>query len=101
VPIITLVSVGAGASIRLFGPESMGGMGDIGARIDAEIAQTGLSDDEIGHKVQISISWLIDELDWLMLYSKIYNHTEGKLVQVPGLPAMYDYEFFPQTVCRI
>ena len=36
-----------------------------------------------------------------MLYSKIFEHTEGKLVQVPGLPAMYDYEFFPQTVCRI
>ena len=36
-----------------------------------------------------------------MLNSKIFEHTEGKLVQVPGLPAMYDYEFFPQTVCRI
>ena len=36
-----------------------------------------------------------------MLDSKILYHTEGKLVQVPGLPAMYDYEFFPQTVCRI
>ena len=36
-----------------------------------------------------------------MLYLKIFNHTEGKLVQVPGLPAMYDYEFQPQTVRRI
>ena len=36
-----------------------------------------------------------------MLYSKIFNHTEGKLVQVPGLPAMHDYEFFPQMVCPI
>ena len=33
------------------------------------------------------------------LDSKIYYHSEGKLVQVPGLPAMYDYEFFPQEVC--
>ena len=34
---------------------------------------------------------------------KQYNpsHTEGKLVQIPGLPAVYDYENFPQTVCRI
>ena len=32
---------------------------------------------------------------------KLFNHTEGKLVQVPGLPAMYDYEFFPQAVCHI
>ena len=36
-----------------------------------------------------------------MLCSKIFEHTEGKLAQVPGLPAMYDYEFFPQMVCRI
>jgi hypothetical protein len=53
VPIITLVTGGAGAIIRLFGPESMGGIGDIGARIDAETARTGLSDEEIGSKVYI------------------------------------------------
>jgi len=76
VPIIACVAAGAGAIIRLFGPESMGGVGDFGARIDAEIARTGLPDDEVGHK--------------------IYNHTEGKIVQIPGLPAMYDYEFYPQ-----
>ena len=29
---------------------------------------------------------------------KIFNHTEGKLVELPGLPAMYDYEFFPQDL---
>jgi len=54
----------------------MGGIGDFGARIDAEIARTGLPDDEVGHK--------------------IYNHTEGKIVHIPGLPAMHDYEFYPQ-----
>ena len=31
----------------------MGGIGDVGARIDAEIARTGLSDEEIGPKVYI------------------------------------------------
>jgi hypothetical protein len=36
-----------------------------------------------------------------MLYSKIFEHTEGRLVQIPGLPAMYDYEFLPQTVCVV
>ena len=50
-PIIACITAGAGATIRLFGPESMGGTGDIGARIDAETARTGLSDDEIGPKV--------------------------------------------------
>ena len=32
----------------------MGGIGDIGARIDAEVARTGLSDEEIGSKVNNS-----------------------------------------------
>ena len=48
-PIIACITAGAGASIRLFGPESMGG---IGARIDAETTRTGLSDDEIGPKTR-------------------------------------------------
>ena len=32
----------------------MGGSGDVGAKIDAEVARTGLSADEIGPKVFIS-----------------------------------------------
>ena len=54
VPIISSIAAGAGAMIRLFGPESMGGAGDIGAKTDAEVARTGLPADEIGHKVHIS-----------------------------------------------
>ena len=53
VPIIAWVVAGAGAVIRLFGPESIGGIGDIGAKIDAEAARTGLSADEIGNKVHV------------------------------------------------
>ena len=58
VPIIACITSGAGAAIRLFGPESMGGIGDIGAKIDAETARTGLSEDEIGPKVHILVSYL-------------------------------------------
>ena len=54
VPIITCVAAGAGTLIRNFGPESMGGLGDFGAKIDAEVALTGLSADEIGALVGIS-----------------------------------------------
>ena len=36
-----------------------------------------------------------------MLYPKLLYHTEGKLVRVAGLPAMYDYEFYPQKVWYI
>ena len=55
-PIISCIAAGAGAIIRLFGPEYMGGLGDFGARIDAETARTGLPEEEIGHKVHIFIS---------------------------------------------
>ena len=57
-PIIACITGGAGAIIRLYGPESMGGVGDIGGKIYAETARTGLSDDEIGPKVHISVSCL-------------------------------------------
>ena len=53
VPIITFIAAGAGAILRLFGPESMGGRGDLGAKIDAEVARSGLSENEIGPKVHI------------------------------------------------
>ena len=53
IPIIVCVTLAAGYIIRIFGPESLGGKGDIAAKIDAEVARTGLSDDEIGHKVYI------------------------------------------------
>ena len=58
VPIISVITAGAGAAIRLFGPESMGSIGDIGPIIDAEVARTGLSDDEIGPKVHNFVSYL-------------------------------------------
>ena len=43
VPTITCIAAGAGVVIRLFGPESIGGAGDIGANFDAEVASTVLS----------------------------------------------------------
>lgn len=78
IPIIALITSSAAATIRTFGPESIGGMGDFGARIDAEAALAGVPTVEIGEK----ILW----------------HTEGKVIRIPGLPAMYDYEFAPQKL---
>jgi len=51
VPVIGCIAAGAGAIIRRFGPESIGGIGDIGVKIDAEVARTGLPSDDIGPKV--------------------------------------------------
>ena len=41
---------------------------------------------------------LLDGLGDLQVVPKILRHTEGKLIRIPGLPVMYDYEFFPQKV---
>ena len=99
VPIVIFMAAGAGAMIRLYGPESIGGQGDVGARIDAEAARTGLSHDKVGPKVHNFMSCF--KMEWLTLHAKIFSHSEGKLVEIPGLPAMYDYEFLPQTVWYI
>ena len=61
VPIIACVAAGAGAIIRRYGPESMGGVGDLGAKIDAETVRTGLSDVEIGPKVHTSILYVYSD----------------------------------------
>ena len=57
-PVIAFGAGGAGAFIRHFGPESIGGAGDIGAKIDAEVARTGMNADEIGIKVYL-VSFLL------------------------------------------
>jgi hypothetical protein len=55
VPIFACITSGAASVVRDFGPESMGGAGDMGARIDAETARTGRPDHEVGQKVHISV----------------------------------------------
>jgi hypothetical protein len=76
VPIIAFGAVGAVFFIRYFGPESMGGAGDIGAKFDAEVARTGLSADEIGPKVHISY-FILSRWTKAILYPKIL-YRDGK-----------------------
>ncbi|KAF5328078.1 hypothetical protein D9619_013642 [Psilocybe cf. subviscida] len=60
----------------MFGPESLGGFGNIGQKIDAEVARTGRDPIEVGEELVFSL--------------------KGAVSKVPGLPEMYDYEVFPQ-----
>ncbi|KAJ7701948.1 hypothetical protein B0H17DRAFT_924175, partial [Mycena rosella] len=78
VPVFAFASCGAAALVRLFAPESLGGLGDFGARTDAEALRTGKSSAEIG--------------------DQIFKYTDGSVIHVAGIPPMYDYEFFPQDV---
>ncbi|KAJ7323852.1 hypothetical protein DFH08DRAFT_346130 [Mycena albidolilacea] len=77
VPIFMFIAGNAGALIRMFGPESMGGQGDLWPKINAEALRLGKTADEIG--------------------DQIFMHTDGTVLQIPGMPAMYDYETIPQV----
>ena len=53
--------------IRLFGPEYIGGIGDVIAKVDAEVARTGLSENEIGRQVTCLVILLLDGLSDLRI----------------------------------
>ncbi|KAF8587168.1 glycosyltransferase family 1 protein [Ramaria rubella] len=57
-------------------PERFGGFGDISAKARAHTEATGREFEKI-----------IEEM---------YHPTEGKLITIPGVPPMYDYESIPQ-----
>ncbi|KAH9476195.1 UDP-glycosyltransferase 84A1 [Psilocybe cubensis] len=79
VPIVTWVTGHVSHSLRLFGPASHGGaFEDLWDRVEAEVARTGKTPQEIGDSV--------------------YHQTEGKISKIAGVPDMYDWEVFPQTL---
>ena len=82
------MAAGAGAIIRLFGPESIGGVGDFGARIDAEAARTGLPPDEIGPKVPIFISYFLDKLTDIVIQRYFTTQNENSFKFLVFLPCM-------------
>ncbi|KAJ7150153.1 hypothetical protein C8R43DRAFT_1128196 [Mycena crocata] len=78
VEIFTLLSGNAGALLRAWGPESMGGLGDFWANLDAEAARTGKTSLELGEER--------------------LKRTDGQVIKVPGKPLMFDHETCPQDV---
>lgn len=82
------------AMLYYFGPESLGGGGDLAEKISKiELENTEARDKEIG-RVCIPLCCCLLTLT----VRKIYRRLDGKVVKMPGIPLMYDYEYFPQTV---
>lgn len=52
VPIVAFVSAHAATILRIYGPEHLGGSGDLGAKIEAEAARRGVTAKEIGDSVR-------------------------------------------------
>jgi len=53
VPILAWITGFSSSLIRQLGPEKLGGIGNLGPKIDEEVARTGGSPDEIGDKVRM------------------------------------------------
>ncbi|KAH9476237.1 UDP-glycosyltransferase 84A1 [Psilocybe cubensis] len=81
VPIISWFTGHVATGIRFWGPKTLGGYGDIEKQVDEEAARTGRSPKEIS--------------DELYNFPKRAN---GEIVRVPGVPEMYDWEYFPQNL---
>ncbi|KAF9486600.1 UDP-Glycosyltransferase/glycogen phosphorylase [Pholiota conissans] len=78
VPVLAWLSSTAAATIRFAAPPEFGGLGDLDARIEAEVQKTGKSAEEIGEE--------------------IFHSVNGEIMNVAGIPPMYDHEFFPQVL---
>ncbi|KAI0769595.1 hypothetical protein BD413DRAFT_75482 [Trametes elegans] len=63
---------------HLFGPEKLGGRGNVREKAEEVAKQTGKSFREAVLEIAFS--------------------PKGKVVPLPGLPPMYDYEYFPRDV---
>ncbi|KAL1942712.1 hypothetical protein VTO73DRAFT_4952 [Trametes versicolor] len=74
--IFSWMSGGTNAMFYLFGPENLGGRGNIAAKVDAEVKRTGRPFAEV--VVEMAFT------------------PKGEIVKVPALPPMYDYEYYPQ-----
>ncbi|KAF9486599.1 UDP-Glycosyltransferase/glycogen phosphorylase [Pholiota conissans] len=78
VPVIAWLSSTASSVIRLCGPQEYGGLGGSDAQIEAEAQRTGRPFEEIAEE--------------------IYRTANGSIINVAGIPPMYDHEFFPQLL---
>ncbi|KAI0644664.1 UDP-Glycosyltransferase/glycogen phosphorylase [Trametes meyenii] len=60
----------------LFGPENMGGRGNLHVKAEQEAQKTGRP---------------YDDIVW-----ELASTPKGEVVQIPAFPPMYDYEYYPQ-----
>ncbi|KAF8513900.1 hypothetical protein BU17DRAFT_52958, partial [Hysterangium stoloniferum] len=79
------------SSMRVLGPQELGGYGDLIARVDALAIETGKPMTEIEDEV---ILLSCTEISYVV--AKVYF--PGNVTAIPGLPLMYGYEYATQEV---
>ena len=95
IPIFGYQPASVTATMRILGPVHKGGKGDMDKMIEDEIAMMkaeatkAVSEDDAEAEVKV---------DHVEAARRVFQRCEGKVVRAPGLPPMYDWEFFPQEV---
>ncbi|GJJ16167.1 hypothetical protein Clacol_010447 [Clathrus columnatus] len=77
IPILTWNCGTLGPTMRYMGPERLGGIGDLEAKAKELAEKTGISFNEAE--------------------AQCFQPQKGEVIKVPGLPPMYDYEFYAQS----
>ncbi|THG97535.1 hypothetical protein EW026_g4483 [Hermanssonia centrifuga] len=72
------------AALFMFGPAGPNKGGDLSKEIEEETARSGKSIVEAAEEY---------------FFGK--HGIKGEIIRIPGLPPMYDYEFYPQDVCHM
>jgi hypothetical protein len=72
VPVITWATMPMSSCLHLFGPEELGGFGDLKARVTAAAKAQSKTEAEVAGNIL---------------------EPRGAIVRRPGVPDMYDYEF--------
>jgi hypothetical protein len=83
-------------------PEEYGGLGDMRAKVEARVA-AGEDMVEAAHKVS-QISETVgkgQDSERGFMFFQIWIRVQGEVVETPGLPPRFDYEWFPQEVSAV
>ncbi|GJJ06840.1 hypothetical protein Clacol_001036 [Clathrus columnatus] len=75
VPVLAWNTTALNSSLHFFGPESFGGLGNVSMKAEILAKETGRPVDDI--------------------IRELFNPEAGEVIELPGMPPMYDYEFNP------
>ena len=86
------------AMFYLFGPEHLGGKGNVRLLIDEEVSRTGRPLKEVAQEVRLLQGALPYANNILSQATQLAFASTGKVVRIPGMIPMYDHEYHPQIV---
>ncbi|GJJ06841.1 hypothetical protein Clacol_001037 [Clathrus columnatus] len=78
------------STLHFFGPESFGGLGNVSLKAEILTKEIGKPVDDIIREVSC---WLPVDISSQF---EFFNPEAGEVIELPGMPPMYDYEFNPQ-----